>query len=111
MKLLIDRIFDEEVGKNVPFNEKGSTLNSLFGRKYYTEKDIRENWCQGVRHGIEIGLRRASLEGQILELNNNTVDKKHKEFLERFYQLADEYSCAIQYHPIKGMTIITLQHS
>ena len=32
--------------------------------------------------------------------------KKHKEFLERFYQLAAEYKCAVQYHPEFGMVVV-----
>jgi hypothetical protein len=35
-------------------------------------------------------LKRASLEGQKIELNQNTLDKKHKEFLLKFYELTNE---------------------
>lgn len=78
----------------------------LFSKNKYTKQQMRETWHSGIRHGIEIGLRKASLEGQRLELYNNTQNPKHKEFLDKFYTLADEYKCAIAYHPETGMVII-----
>ena len=71
---------------------------------------MRETWDRGIKYGIEIGLRKSSLEGQRIELNQNTTDGKHKEFLEKFYQLSDEYKCAIQYHPEIGMVVVDRQN-
>jgi hypothetical protein len=31
---------------------------------------------------------------------------EHKEFLEKFYKLAEEYNCSIQYHPEVGMVAV-----
>jgi hypothetical protein len=87
------------------FQDKGEFLGTLFPTKY-NNKDMRETWHRGIKHGIEIGLRKASLEGQKIELNQNTPDGKHKEFIEKFYQLADEYKCSVQYHPEFGMVIV-----
>lgn len=67
-----------------------------------------ETWDSGIKYGIEIGLRRASLEGQVIELNSNTPDGKNKEFLEKFYKLAEEYKCSIKYHHIKGMIVMDI---
>ena len=35
------------------------------------------------------------------------IELQDKEFLEKFYKLADEYNCQVQYHPKHGMTVIT----
>ena len=71
---------------------------------------MRETWDSGIKHGIEIGLNVASLEGQKIELNTNTPEGKNKEFLEKFYKLAAEYKCAIQYHAQKGMIVLDREY-
>lgn len=106
MDLRIEHIFREEMEADTSFQEKESGLSLLFGTNKYSKAEMRETWNRGIKHGIEIGLRRASLEGQMIELNHNTPEGKHKEFLEKFYQLADEYKCAIQYHPEVGMIVV-----
>ena len=106
MDLRVEHIFKEEMKGDTSFQEKDSTLNLLFGNNKYSKQEMRETWDRGIKHGIEIGLRKASLEGQKIELNNNITNQNHKEFLKKFYQLANEYKCAIQYHPKYGMIII-----
>jgi hypothetical protein len=105
MDLRIERIFKEEMQGDTSFQEKESGLSLLFGTNKYSKQEMRETWNRGIKHGIEIGLRKASLEGQKIELNKNTTNEKHKEFLEKFYKLSEEYQCAIQYHPEMGMII------
>lgn len=106
MDLRIEHIFWEEMKDDKSFQEKEHLLSSLFGRGKYTKEDMKQTWQRGIKHGIEIGLRKASLDGQRIELNNNTTDERHKEFLEKFYQLAAEYKCAVQYHPKVGMVVV-----
>jgi hypothetical protein len=106
MDLRIEHIFREEMKGDTSFQEKESGLSLLFGINKYSKQEMRETWDRGIKHGIEIGLRKSSLEGQRIELNHNTSNNKHKEFLEKFYQLADEYKCAIQYHPEVGMVVV-----
>ena len=106
MDLRIEHIFREEMEGDTSFQEKESVLTLLFGPNKYSKVEMRETWNRGIKLGIEIGLRRASLAGQRIELNHNTHERKHKEFLEKFYQLADEYNCAIQYHPEVGMIVV-----
>ena len=106
MDLRIENIFWEEMKGDTSFQEKASVLSLLFGTNKYTKVEMRETWNRGIKHGIELGLRRASLEGQRIELNHNTPEGKHKEFLVKFYQLADEYKCAIAYHPGCGMVVV-----
>lgn len=106
MDLRIQKIFDEEMSGDTSFQEKDSTLSIVFGTNNYTKKEMRETWHRGIKHGIEIGLRKASLEGQRIELGHNTTNENHKEFLEKFYKLAEEYKCAIQYHPEFGMVVV-----
>lgn len=106
MDLRIEHIFREEMKGDTSFQERDSVLRFLVGCDKYTKQEMRETWHNGIKHGIEIGLRKAGIDGQKIELNANTVDDKHKEFLERFYQLTDEYNCAIQYHPEFGLVII-----
>jgi hypothetical protein len=96
MDLLIERIFREEM--------VGDT--SFLGNKGATNTELRETWDLGIKHGIEIGLRRASIEGQTIELNANVKDKRHRDFLIKFYALAEEYECAIQHSHKNGMLII-----
>ena len=106
MDLRIEHIFKESMQGDTSFQEKDNGLSLLFGINKYSKQEMRESWNKGIKHGIEIGLRKASLEGQRVELNNNTTNEKHKEVLEKFYQLADEYKCAVQYHPEVGMVVV-----
>lgn len=106
MDIRIQKIFHEEMDGDKSFLEKDSSLQMIFGGTKYSKMEMRETWHRGIRHGIEIGLKRASLEGQKIELTKNTTNEKHKEFITKFYQLADEYGCAIQYHPQFGMVIV-----
>lgn len=106
MDLRIEHIFREAMQGDTTFQEKESILSLLFGTRKYSKQEMRETWERGIKHGIEIGLRKASLGGQRIELNHNTPEGKHKEFLEKFYQLADEYKCAVQYHPEFGMVVV-----
>jgi hypothetical protein len=105
MNLRIEYIFNEAMKGDKSFQEKENLFNFIFGAHKYSQKEMRETWRSGIKHGIEIGLRKASLEGQRIELNNNTTEGRDKEFIERFYKLADEYKCAIQYHPEVGLII------
>lgn len=107
MDLRIERIYSEEMKGDKSFQEKESWLSLLFGGERYTRKDMRETWESGVKTGIEIGLRRASLEGQRIELHDNTINKKQRDFLNRYYALAEEYGCSIQYHPNFGMVVLS----
>ena len=106
MDLRVEEIFREEMKGDTGFQEKPSMLQLLSG-KYNSkhQRELKRTWDMGIKHGIEIGLRRAGLEGQYIDLNNNTINPKHKEFIEKFYKLAEEYKCAIQYHPEYGMTV------
>ncbi len=107
MDLRIEHIFKQEMGGDTSFKEKESGLSLLFGSTKYSKQEMKETWNRGIKHGIEIGLRKSSLEGQRIELNQNIDNEKHKEFIEKFYKLADEYKCAIQYHPQLGMVIVS----
>ncbi len=106
MNLRIEHIFREEMKGDTSFQEKEIGLSFLFGTNKYSKVEMRETWNRGIKHGIEIGLRKASLEGQRIELNNNTTNERHKEFIEKLYQLTTEYKCAVQYHPEFGMVVI-----
>ena len=106
MDLRIERIFFDEMKDDTSFQDRESGRSLLFRSTRYSKHEMRETWHRGIKHGIELGLQKASLEGQIIDLNNNTPDGNHKEFLEKFYQLAEEYKCAIQYHPENGMVVV-----
>ena len=106
MDLRIEQIFNDEMKGDTSFQERETGLSLLFGPKQYSKHEMRETWVMGIKHGIEIGLRKASLEGQRIELNNNTKEGKNKEFLEKLYKLTEEYKCAIQYHPQIGMVVL-----
>lgn len=106
MHLRVAQIFWEEMKGDTSFQEKENFLSLLFRGTKYSQIDMRETWNSGIKHGIEIGLNRASIEGQKIELNNNIKEARHAEFIEKFYKLAEEYNCAIQYHPKIGMVVI-----
>jgi len=110
MDLRIETIFEEQMKGDTSFQEKESGLSLFFGGTSYNKHEMRETWDSGIKHGIEIGLNVASLEGQKIELNYNTPDGKNKEFLEKFYRLAEEYKCTIQYHPQKGMVVLDREY-
>ena len=110
MDIRIENIFAQEMKGNASFKEKESGLSLFFGGTKYYKKEMRKTWDMGIKLGIEIGLNRASLEGQIIELNQNTPKGKNKEFLEKFYKLAEEYNCAIQYHPQIGMVVLDREY-
>lgn len=103
----VEHIFYEEMRGDTSFKEQESGFSLLFGGSKYSRHEMRETWEKGIKHGIEIGLRKASLEGQRIELNQNTTDSNHLAFLEKLYRIAEEHNCAIQYHPVLGMTIIS----
>ena len=107
MDARIEFIFREATHGDTSFIEKPSFLELIFGRDKYTPQEMRDTWHRGIKHGIEIGLIKAGLDGQRIELLNNTTDIKHSEFIEKLYELCDEYGCYIQYHPLLGMTIIS----
>jgi len=108
----VEYIFWKEMKDDTSFNDNrpSSIKEFLFGVSY-SNQDMRETWDSGIKHGIEIGLRCNSLEGQRIELDTNTSEGKSKEFLEKFYKLADEYNCAIQYHPEIGLTVRQLNQN
>lgn len=107
MDARINQIFHEETKGDTSFADKQSGLAMLFGKHKYSQQEMRECWFSGIRHGIEIGLRRAGIDGQRIELNSNTTNEKHREFLEKFYRLAADYNCAIQCHPQHGMIVVS----
>lgn len=63
MDLRIEHIFREAMQEDKSFQEKESGLSLLFGTTKYSKVEMRETWERGIKHGIEIGLRKASLEG------------------------------------------------
>ena len=106
MDARINQIFLEEMKGDTSFQEKENFLSLLFGTDKYTKHEMRDTWERGIKRGIEIGLRKASIEGQKIELNQNTKEGKNKEFLEKFYKLAGEYNCFVIYHIKYGMIVI-----
>ena len=103
-------IFNDEMSGDTSFlDDGGGLLVKMLGGVKYNSSDMRNTWHSGVRHGIEIGLRRASVDIQRFELYHSIKDPKQKEFLDKFYALAAEYDCAIQYHPKEGMMVGSLK--
>lgn len=103
MDLRIEFIFKKYLDGDTSFQESG--LSAFFPKRYNSE-DMRETWHRGIKYGIGIGLNHGSIEGQKLDLIQNTTNPKHKEFLEKFYKLANEYNCEIAYHSDHGLMIL-----
>jgi len=90
-------------------NDKSFTEKGFLGMlPKYKQHEVREIWFEGIALGIEKGLEIGSYQGQKVELYNNTITPKQKEFLDKFYKLAEEYNCAILYHPHEGMCVMDL---
>ncbi len=107
MNMIVERIFREEMKGDTSFQEKPSFLQLFLGNYNHKHQvELRKTWDSGIKVGIGIGLRRASLEGQRIELMDNTINERQREFLEKFYKLAEEYKCAIQYSHVDGMVVI-----
>jgi len=92
------------------FKERPSGLELLFGRTKYTQEEMRETWFLGIEYGIEYGFNEAGLDGQKIQINSNITNKRHKEFIDKFYKLSQEYGCAIQYHPRDGIVVIDREY-
>lgn len=102
MEARVEYIFNQETKGDTSFTDRG-----FFGiTPKYKQSDVREIWRSGIKHGIEIGLRKASVEGQIVELHNNTEDPKEKEFLDKLISLTNEYGLVLQHHPEVGLKVI-----
>ncbi len=88
-------------------NDTSFTDKSLFGFPIkYKQSEVREIWFQAMEVGVEMGLIAGTLEGQQIDITNNCKNDRHKEFYTKFLELAQEYKCGIQYHPLNGMCII-----
>lgn len=105
MESRIEQMFHEEMRNDTSFQEPETLLRSLFGSTKYTKKEARDIWKSAIKLGIRIGINRSIPSGQIIDLNKNTSNQKHKEFLEKFYKLANDYNCSIQYHHRYGLII------
>jgi hypothetical protein len=83
---------------------------SLFGfPRYYSQSECREFWFNAMELGMRKGLEMGSVQGQRIDLFEHCLEPRQKEFLEKFYKLAEEYNCAIVYHPHDGMVVMNLK--
>lgn len=105
MKEIIDRIFNEELDGDMSFLDDGVIgLHVYVGTQLYSAKETRQAYHDGIRRGIEIGLRKAWMEQRRLPLPNMTL-RKSQEFLEKFYRLTQEYNCSMQFELGLGITV------
>ena len=83
---------------------------SLFGLPInYSQAECREFWFQAMGIGFEQGLYKASIPGQIIDLNNSCIEPYQKEFIDEVHKLCDKYNCAIVYHPAHGIVVTDLK--
>lgn len=89
--------------------DKSFTEKGLFGLPIkYTQDECREFWFNAMTLGMIEGIKIASLQGQRIDLFNSCKEPRQKEFLQKFYKLAEDYNCAIVYHPHEGMIVADL---
>jgi len=101
------RIFNEM--QKIKASDKSFTEKGLFGlTPIYSQQEVRDIYFNAIGYGMKIGIEIGSIKGQQIELYAN-ANNRQKEFLDKFYKLADEYDCAISYHPVNGMQIIDLK--
>ena len=106
MDTRVNLIFEREMKNDRSFQNDGNS--SFFGRLFglnKTDRKLRDIWHLGIKYGIEIGLRRASVEGQKKELTHNTAPED-RAILEEIFDVMNKHNCAIQYHPDHGQMII-----
>jgi hypothetical protein len=90
--------------------DKSFTDRGFLGiTKKYSQSECREIWFKAMALGMLEGLRISTIEGQRIDIFNNSKEPRHIEFLEKFYKLAEEYNCAIVYHPHIGMVVTDLK--
>ena len=104
------RVFNaiNEMKKNdTSFTDGG--FMGMFPPKY-AQHEVRKIWFHAISLGMQEGLRMGTIQGQRIDLFNNCKEPRQKEFLEKFYKLAEEYNCAIVYHPHDGMVVTDLNN-
>jgi hypothetical protein len=106
MDVRMEEIYSQEMKGDTSFREKSTGLELFFGVNYKHKAELKKTREQGIKLGIEIGLRRASLEGQKVEMYQNVKDERQKEFLDKFYALCGEMGFGIQHHPQHGMIVV-----
>lgn len=100
IELLVDEV------KNRMNNRKNISFLETFIRRRYNDEDLKREFYSGLREGIFIGFEKSSLDGQKIELNLNIKNIRHKEFIDKFYSLCDEYKCDIQWNEKSGLCVI-----
>jgi hypothetical protein len=90
------------------FMEKENFFTILQGGINYSQAECRDFWFGAMALGMQEGLRMASLQGQRIDLFNNCKTPRQEDFLNKFYDLAEEYNCAICFHPVEGMIVMDL---
>jgi len=113
-KQVLDRIFEEEMKGDKSFTAEKTSIFELmliflFGEKKFTRKEAKDIWNGGIKLGIEIGLRRVSIDAQNVELSASAKDSHHLAFLSEYYALCDKYKCGIHFHPDHGVCVYTIQ--
>ena len=92
------------------FKEKENVFTLLFGGIKYSQSECREFWFQAMALGMQEGLRMGSIQGQQIDTTKGCKNERHKEFYTKFLKLAEEYNCAIVYHPLEGMVVMDLNN-
>lgn len=91
--------------------DKSFTERGLWGLPImYSQSECREFWFEAMELGIQEGLRIGSIQGQRIDTSNSCKNERHKEFYTKFLKLAEEYNCAIVYHPHEGMCVMYLNN-
>lgn len=89
--------------------DKSFTEKGFFGiAPTYKQVEVREIYFDALRQGMIEGLHMGSLEGQRIDTSTGCKNERHKEFYQKFLRLAEEYNCAIMYHPHDGMCVVDL---
>lgn len=93
-------------------HDKSFTEKGLFGfTPKYNQSEVREIWFSTMALGMNEGLRMGSLAGQRIDTSNGCKNERHKEFYQKFLKLAEEYNCAILFHPLEGMIVADLDRA
>lgn len=76
----------------------------------YSQSQCRNFWFRAMTLGMQEGLRIGSIQGQRIDTTKDCKNERHKEFYNKFLKLAEEYNCAIVYHPYEGMLVMDLNN-
>jgi hypothetical protein len=115
----IERIVEQRVQKfkdnqeriieqDKTYESKGLFGMILNGTNYRNWRKENEVFANGYASGLEEGLRDSFNTDKLIN-GMDFKDERHKEFYDKFLELASNYNCRFTFHPLHGMVLEDLE--